>query len=329
MSDGYCGACENYSYVKRYGRGDWQFGYCQNTKCIRSWERKKRRHAYKHRKDEEECASRKKRRHAYNTWKDEEECASAPPPTVQQLFLAKTAAVELKPSENPPTPPSSSYSSSDNESYDVSDKCTQTGPVFVFDVTEKYKDDYAAFIAWKQQCDKTAAPKQAPRKSAVASKPSSEAPPKSTVEELKQRAMAAMNLPKKAEMASAKKAQGSPLIPTHERKLFKELKRGRAGSPDAVATKAMDEKAKEKGTYPFTAQSWDSAYDDVEDVDKDKAVASSSRRELKRVHMSQTVIEEVSNSEGAKEKKKKKKKNKSEKESRRNSSRKDKKKFKQ
>ena len=138
--------------------------------------------------------------------------------------------------------------------------------------------------------------------------------------------MAAMNLPKKAEMASAKKAQGSPLIPTHERKLFKELKRGRAGSPDAVATKAMDEKAKEKGTYPFTAQSWDSAYDDVEDVDKDKAVASSSRRELKRVHMSQTVFEEVSNSKGAKEMKKK---HKSGKESRRNSSRKDKKKFKQ
>jgi len=309
MSD-YCGGCQSYSYVRRYGRGGWQFGYCQDTTCFRSW-------------------ARKTKSFGFNNWKDEEECVSAPPsPHQQQLALpATTAAVELKPSENPPTPPSSSYSSSDNESYDVSDKCTQTGPVFVFDVTEKYKDDYAAFIAWKQQCDKTAAPKQAPRKSAVASKPSSEAPPKSAVEEFQQRPMAAMNPPKKAEMASAKKAQGSPLIPTHERKLFKELKRGRAGSPDAVATKAMDEKAKEKGTYPFTAQSWDSAYDDVEDVDKDKAVASSSRRELKRVHMSQTVIEEVSNSEGAKEKKKKK--NKSEKESRRNSSRKDKKKFKQ
>ena len=58
MSDGYCGACENYSYVKRYGRGGWQFGYCQNTTCIRTWERKKRRHAGKHRKDEEEGASR-------------------------------------------------------------------------------------------------------------------------------------------------------------------------------------------------------------------------------------------------------------------------------
>jgi len=197
MSDEFCGACDDYSYVKRYGRGGWQFGYCQNTKCIRSWERKKRRHAYKHRKDEEECASRKKRRHAYNTWKDEEECASAPPPTVQQLFPAKTAAVELKPSENLPTPPSSSYSSSDDESYEVRDNSTQTGPVFVFDVTEKYKDEYAAFKAFKRQYDKTAAPQQAPRKSAVASKPSSEAPPKSTEEELKQRAMAAMNLQKK------------------------------------------------------------------------------------------------------------------------------------
>jgi len=50
----------------------------------------------------------------------------------------------------------------------------------------------------------------------------------------------------------------------------------------------------------------------------------------KRVHVShETVIEDVSNSEGAEEKKKKKKKNKSVKESRRNSSRKDKKKFKQ
>jgi len=58
MSDGYCGACENYSYVKRYGRAGWQFGYCQNTTCIRTWERKKRRHAGKHRKYEEECASR-------------------------------------------------------------------------------------------------------------------------------------------------------------------------------------------------------------------------------------------------------------------------------
>jgi len=49
----------------------------------------------------------------------------------------------------------------------------------------------------------------------------------------------------------------------------------------------------------------------------------------KRVHVShETVIEDVSNSEGAEEKKKKKK-NKSVKESRRNSSRKDKKKFKQ
>ena len=50
----------------------------------------------------------------------------------------------------------------------------------------------------------------------------------------------------------------------------------------------------------------------------------------KRVHVShETVIEDVSNSEGAEEKKKKKKKkNKSVKESRRNSSRKDKK-FKQ
>ena len=48
----------------------------------------------------------------------------------------------------------------------------------------------------------------------------------------------------------------------------------------------------------------------------------------KRVHVShETVIEDVSNSEGAEEKKKKK--NKSVKESRRNSSRKDKKKFKQ
>ena len=48
----------------------------------------------------------------------------------------------------------------------------------------------------------------------------------------------------------------------------------------------------------------------------------------KRVHVShETVIEDVSNSEGAEEKKKKKKK--SVKESRRNSSRKDKKKFKQ
>jgi len=239
MSD-YCGGCQSYSYVRRYGRGGWQFGYCQDTTCFRSW-------------------ARKTKSFGFNNWKDEEECVSAPPsPHQQQLALpATTAAVELKPSENPPTPPSSSYSSSDNESYDVSDKCTQTGPVFVFDVTEKYKDDYAAFIAWKQQCDKTAAPKQAPRKSAVASKPSSEAPPKSTVEELKQRAMAAMNLPKKAEMASAKK----------------------------------------------------------------------------RVHVShETVIEEVSNSEGAEEKKKKKKKkkkNKSVKESRRNSSRKDKKKFKQ
>ena len=58
MSDGYCGACKKYSYVERYGREGWQFGYCQTTTCIRTWERKKRRHAGKHRKDEEECASR-------------------------------------------------------------------------------------------------------------------------------------------------------------------------------------------------------------------------------------------------------------------------------
>ena len=183
--------------MKRYGAGDWQFGYCQNTKCIRSWERKRKRHAYKHKKEEEEeYASRKKRRHAYNTLKDEEECASALPPTVQQLFPAKTAAVELKPSEKPSTPPSSRYSSSDDESYEVIENSTQTDPVFVFGVTEKYEDEYAAFKAFKRQY-KTAAPQLAPRKSAVASKPSSEAPPKSTEEELKQRAMAAMNLQKK------------------------------------------------------------------------------------------------------------------------------------
>ena len=50
MSDGYCGACKKYSYVERYGREGWQFGYCQTTTCIRTWERKKRRHAGKHRK---------------------------------------------------------------------------------------------------------------------------------------------------------------------------------------------------------------------------------------------------------------------------------------
>ena len=200
----------------------------------------------KHKKEEqEEYASRQYRRHAYKTLKDEEECASVLPPTVQQIFPAKTTAVESKPSEKPSTPPSSRYSSSDDESYEVIENSTQTGPVFVFDVTEKYEDEYAAFKAFKRQYDKTAAPQQAPRKSAVASKPSSEAPPKSTEEELKQRAMAAMKLQKKRDHVS------------HE-----------------------------------------------------------------------TVIEDVSNSEGAEEKKKKKKKNKSVKESRRNSSRKDKK-FKQ
>ena len=187
MSDGYCGACENYSYVKRYGRGGWQFGFCQNTKCIRSWERKKRRHAKKHKKvEQEEYASRKNRRHAYNTLKDEEECASVLPPTVQQLFPAKTTAVELKPSEKPSTPPSSRYSSSDDECYEVIENSTQTDPVFVFGVTEKYEDEYAAFKAFKRQ-----------RKSAVASKPSSEPPLKITEEVSKQLYISAMKLRRK------------------------------------------------------------------------------------------------------------------------------------
>ena len=235
MGDEYCGACDDYSYVERYGRGGWQFGFCQNKKCIRSWERKKRRHAKKHKKvEQEEYASRKYRRYAYNTLKDEEECASVLPPTVQQLFPAKTTAVESKPSEKPSTPPSSRYSSSDDECYEVIENSTQTDPVFVFGVTEKYEDEYAAFKAFKRQ-----------RKSAVASKPSSEPPLKITEEVSKQLYISAMKL----------------------------------------------------------------------------------RR--KRVHVShETVIEDVSNSEGAEEKKKKRKKNKSVKESRRNSSRKDKK-FKQ
>jgi len=187
MGDEYCGACDDYSYVERYGRGGWQFGFCQNTKCIRSWERKKRRHANKHKKEEEEeYASRKNRRHAYNTLKDEEECASVLPPTVQQLFLAKTTAVESKPSEKPSTPPSSRYSSSDDECYEVIENSTQTDPVFVFGVTEKYEDEYAAFKAFKRQ-----------RKSAVASKPSSEPPLKITEEVSKQLYISAMKLRRK------------------------------------------------------------------------------------------------------------------------------------
>ena len=141
----------------------------------------------KHKKEEqEEYASRKYRRYAYNTLKDEEECASALLPTVQQLFLAKTTAVELKPSEKPSTPPSSRYSSSDDECYEVIENSTQTDPVFVFGVTEKYEDEYAAFKAFKRQ-----------RKSAVASKPSSEPPLKITEEVSKQLYISAMKLRRK------------------------------------------------------------------------------------------------------------------------------------
>ena len=187
MGDEYCGACDDYSYVERYGRGGWQFGFCQNKKCIRSWERKKRRHAKKHKKEEqEEYASRQYRRHAYKTLKDEEDCASVLPPTVQQIFPAKTTAVESKPSEKPSTPPSSRYSSSDDECYEVIENSTQTDPVFVFGVTEKYEDEYAAFKAFKRQ-----------RKSAVASKPSSEPPLKITEEVSKQLYISAMKLRRK------------------------------------------------------------------------------------------------------------------------------------
>ena len=141
----------------------------------------------KHKKEEqEEYASRQYRRHAYKTLKDEEDCASVLPPTVQQIFPAKTTAVESKPSEKPSTPPSSRYSSSDDECYEVIENSTQTDPVFVFGVTEKYEDEYAAFKAFKRQ-----------RKSAVASKPSSEPPLKITEEVSKQRYISAMKLRRK------------------------------------------------------------------------------------------------------------------------------------
>jgi len=81
MSDGYCGACKKYSYVERYGREGWQFGYCQTTTCIRTWERKKRRHAGKHRKNEEDCASRNMSRDQIgigsSDWQEQQQWAAA------------------------------------------------------------------------------------------------------------------------------------------------------------------------------------------------------------------------------------------------------------